>query len=162
MPAELGNFENRPHSKDLVLRRLVKAPRALVFEVFTKADHLAQWWAPKPLTVPRCEVDLRPGGIWRYTFRAPEGWEHDCVATYREVEPPRLLVMEASALDPSGKPFFLLRQTVELEARGDETALTLSFKVLQAHPGSEPMLEGMEAGTRMTLDNLQEYLTKIV
>jgi uncharacterized protein YndB with AHSA1/START domain len=161
MAVELGNFENKAHSKDLVLKRTVKAPRALVFEVFTKAEHLVQWWAPKPFTVPKCEVDLRPGGLWRYTFRAPEGWEHHCETVYREVEPPSRLVMEASAMDPQGKPFFLLRQTVELEEKGNETNLTLTMKVLKANPGSEPMIEGMAQGTNMTLDNLAEYLAKI-
>jgi len=161
MAVEIGNFEGKPHSKDLVLKRTVQASRALVFEVFTRPEHLAQWWAPKPLTVPKCEVDLQPGGFWRYTFRAPEGWEHDCVTVYREVDPPRRLVMDASALDPKGNPFFLIRQTLDLEDRGGETALVLSVKVLKANPGSEPMLEGMEPGTNMTLDNLAEYLVKI-
>ncbi|MGH7740252.1 MAG: SRPBCC family protein [bacterium] len=158
MTVEMGNFENRVHSKDLVLKRSVRAPRDLVFEVFTQAEHLAKWWAPKPFTVPKCQVDLRPGGLWRYTFRAPDGREHDCEALYREVDPPSRLVMESSVPDPSGKPFFKIRQTVELETRGDETDLTLSVKVLQANPGSEPMLGGMEQGTNMTLDNLKEYL----
>src|ERR1700679_4074396 len=96
MAIEIGNFEGKKHSKDLVLRRTVKVPQGLVFEVFTRAEHLAQWWAPKPFTLPKCEGDLKPGGFWRYTFRAPEGWEHDCVSVYREVDPPRRLVMESS------------------------------------------------------------------
>ncbi len=161
MTVEIGDFEGKKHSKDLVLKRTVRAPRALVFEVFTRAEHLAHWWAPKPFTVPHCEVDLRPGGFWRYTFRAPEGWEHHCVTVYREVDPPRRLVMDASATDPKGNPFFLIRQTVELEDRGAETGLVLSVKVLKANPGCEPMLEGMGPGTNMTLDNLAEYLAKI-
>lgn len=161
MTMELGNFEDRVHSKDLVLKRSVRAPRSLVFGVFTGAEHLSQWWAPKPFIVAKCQVDLRAGGVWRYTFRAPDGWEHDCVAVYREVEPPRRLVMECSVSDSAGKPFFKLLQTLELEDRGDETELTLSCKVLQANPGSEPMLGGMEQGTQMTLDNLAEYLAGI-
>ncbi|MGH7738702.1 MAG: SRPBCC family protein [bacterium] len=158
MAVEMGNFEDEVHSKDLVLKRSFQAPRALVFEVFTQAEHLAQWWAPKPFTVSRCQVDLRPGGLWRYTFRAPDGREHDCEAVYREVEPPRRLVLESSVSDPAGKLFFRILQTLELEDQGNETKLTLSCKVLQVNPGSEPMLGGMEQGAHMTMDNLAEYL----
>ncbi len=158
MTTEIGNFREKAHPKDLVLRRTLKAPRKLVFEVFTQAKHLAQWWAPKPFTTPKCEVDLRPGGKWNYTFRSPEGQEHDCQAIYREVEAPRKLVMETSVPSPAGKPFFALRQTITLEEKGDQTELVLAFKVLEANPGSEPFLAGMKQGTNGTLDNLEEYL----
>lgn len=158
MPKEKGNFEGKPHPKDLLLKRTLKAPRALVFEAFTRADHLVHWWAPKPFTTLKCEVDLRPGGLWRYTFRSPEGMEHDCEALYRVVDPPRLLVMESFVPGPDGKPFFVIRQTITLEERGKETQVVLEGKVLQANPGSEPFLAGMEQGTNGTLDNLVEYL----
>jgi uncharacterized protein YndB with AHSA1/START domain len=105
-------------------------------------------------------VDLRPGGLWRYTFQSPKGIKHDCEAIYREVEPPSKLVMESSVPGPDGKPFFTIRQTIALEDRGKETGLVLEFKVLQANPGSEPFLGGMKQGTNGTLDNLEEYLAK--
>ncbi len=158
MPTEIGNFESKAHPKDLVLKRTLKAPRKLVFEAFTQAEHLVHWWAPKPFTTPKCEVDLRPGGLWRYTFRSPEGGTHDCEAIYREVDPPRKLVMESSVPGPGGKPFFTIRQTITLEERGSETLVVLEGKILQANPGSEPFLSGMKQGTNGTLDNLVEYL----
>jgi len=161
MAIELGNFEGKTHSKDLSFNRLLKAPRQLVFEVFTKPEHLVHWWAPKPLTMPRCEVDLRPGGKWNYLFRFPEGMEHDCQATYREVEPPSKLVMESSVPDAQGKPFFMIRQTILLKDKGAETELILEVKVLQVNPGGEPFLEGAKQGFGMTLANLEEYLGRI-
>ncbi|HTC19365.1 MAG TPA: SRPBCC domain-containing protein [bacterium] len=161
MTIETANFEGKAHPKDLVLKRTLKAPRALVFETFTRAEHLVHWWAPKPFTTPKCEVDLKPGGLWRYTFRSPEGVTHDCEAVYREVDPPRKLVMESFVPDPTGKPFFVIRQTIILEDRGKETGLVLEFKVLQANPGSEPFLGGMAQGTNGTLDNLEEYLIRL-
>jgi uncharacterized protein YndB with AHSA1/START domain len=155
---ENTNFENRPHPKDLRLTRKLGAPRELVFEAFTKAEHLVNWWAPKPFSTPRCEVDLRPGGLWLYTFRSPEGQEHDCRAVYREVEAPRRLVIEQAVPAPNGKPFFVIRHTVTFEEKGEGTELVMDVKVLEAHPGSEPFLGGMEQGTNMTLDNLVSYL----
>jgi uncharacterized protein YndB with AHSA1/START domain len=160
MSVETGNFKDKPHSKDLVLRRTLKAPRPLVFEVLTQAKHLTQFWAPKPYTTPKCEVDLRPGGEWNYTFRSPEGMEHDCQATYQEVDPPHKLVMESFVPGPGGKPFFTIRQTITLEDKGDQTELVMAFKVLEANPGCEPFLTGMLQGTNGTLDNLVEYLAR--
>jgi uncharacterized protein YndB with AHSA1/START domain len=161
MAIELGNFEGKTHSKDLSFKRVFKAPRPKVFEVFTKPEHLVHWWAPKPFTMPRCEVDLRPGGKWNYIFRSPEGAEHDCQAIYRVVEPPSKLVMESSVPNAQGKPFFTIRQTILFADKGVETELVLEMKVLQVNQGGEPFLEGAKQGFGMTLANLEEYLGRI-
>ncbi len=161
MAIELGNFENKVHSKDLRLTRVFKAPRKTVFAAFTQPEHLVHWWAPKPLTVSRCEVDLRPGGEWNYTFQFPDGTGHDCKAVYRAVEPPSKLVMESSVPNPQGTPYFTILQTILFEDKGDETGVVFEMKILQANAGAEPFLEGAKQGTGMTLDNLTEYLGKI-
>ena len=158
MAIELGNFKEKAHSKDLRFTRVLKAPRKKVFEVFTQAEHLVHWWAPKPFTMPFCKIDLKVGGLWSYKFHSPEGIEHDCEAVYREIEPPRKLVLDGSVPDPGGKPFFVIRQTLLLEDKGEETGMVLEVKVLQANPGSEPFLEGAKQGFGMTLSNLEEYL----
>jgi uncharacterized protein YndB with AHSA1/START domain len=106
-------------------------------------------------------VDLQPGGKWDYTFRSPEGLEHDCHCVYREVDPPRKLVIEAFVPDPNGKPFFIIQQMITLEEKGDKTDLVMVMKVLEANTGSEPFLGGMKQGTNGTLDNLVEYLDQI-
>ncbi|HTA77712.1 MAG TPA: SRPBCC domain-containing protein [bacterium] len=161
MAVELGSFENKVHSKDLRFTRIFKAPRQMIFEVFTQPKHLVHWWAPKPFTMPRCEVDLRPGGEWNYLFRSPEGAEHDCQAIYRVVESPSKLVMESSVPNAKGTPFFTIRQTILLVDKGAETELILEMKVLQVNPGGEPFLEGAKQGFGMTLANLEEYLGQI-
>lgn len=161
MAIELGNFKDKAHSKDLSFKRVFKAPRSKVFEVFTKPEHLVHWWAPKPLTMPRCEVDLRPGGEWNYLFRFPNGLEHDCQAIYRVVEPPSKLIMESSVPDAHGKPFFTIRQTILFADKGLETELVLEMKVLLVNPGGEPFLEGSKQGFEMTLSNLEDYLGQV-
>src|SRR5207302_7347850 len=62
------------------------------FQVFTRAEHLKRWWAPQPYTVPVCTIDLRPGGIWHYCLRSPEGEVHWARSVYREIVPPEKLV----------------------------------------------------------------------
>jgi uncharacterized protein YndB with AHSA1/START domain len=158
MPTETGNFQGKTHPKDIKLVRVFDAPRAKVFECFTKAEHLAHFWPPKPFTMPVCQVDLKPGGLWHYTMRAPDGWEHACDTVYQQIEPPKKLVMKAALPGPDGRPLFELLQTIELEEKGGKTQVTLIGKILSAAPGSEPFLSGMEQGTNMTLDNLEEYL----
>jgi len=155
------DYRDKAHPKDLVLKRTFKAPRQLVFDALTKPEHLIHFWAPKPFTTHNCRIDLRPGGKWTYTFRSPEGLEHHAEHIYLEVAPPQKLVMEAGVPGPDGKPFFRVRQTITLEEKGAETFVTFSGKVLEANPGSEPFLGGMEQGTNGTLDNLLEYLQKI-
>ncbi|HJT24028.1 MAG TPA: SRPBCC domain-containing protein [bacterium] len=161
MITEIGDFREKTHPKDLVLKRNLKAPRKLVFEALTKPEHLVHFWAPKPFTTHNCKVDLRPGGSWTYTFRSPEGQEHDCKAEYEAVEEPSRLVITQAVPGPGGKPFFRIRQTITLEDKGKETALVFEAKVLEANPGSEPFLGGMKQGTNGTLDNLEEYLSKM-
>lgn len=158
MSASTTDFTAKPHPKDLVLKRTVKAPRKLVFEALTTPEHLVHFWPPRPYTMHEVKVDLRPGGKWTYVFRSPEGQEHAAEHTYLEVDPPKKLVMTAGVPGPGGKLFFRLRQTLTLEDKGGETLLVMEGKVLEANPGSDPFLAGMEQGTNMTLDQLVEYL----
>src|SRR5258708_29034346 len=134
MSTEIGNFEIKAHPKDFRLTRTFKAPRQLVFECLTQAKHLTHFWAPKPFTTHNCKVDLRPGGLWTYTFRGPEGQMHDCEAVYEAVEEPKRLVVKQAVPGPGGKPFFTIRQVITLEEKGKETELVLEMKVVQANP----------------------------
>jgi uncharacterized protein YndB with AHSA1/START domain len=152
------DFAKKPHPKDLVLKRTVKAPRKLVFECLTSPEHLVHFWPPKPFTMHDVKIDLRAGGEWTYVFRSPEGQEHAARHTYLEIDSPQKLVMEAGVPGPGGKPFFKIRQTITLQEMGDETAMVFECKVLEANPGSDPFLAGMEQGTNMTLDQLVRYL----
>lgn len=154
------DYQHRHHPKDLRLTRTVKAGRARVWDAFTKAEQLARWWAPKPFTTHDCGVDLRPGGLWTYTFRSPEGQRHNCTAIYEAVEPPARLVIVQAVPGPDGQPFFRIRQTITLQEQGKDTVVILEAKILEANPGSEPFLAGMQQGTNGTLDNLLEYLDR--
>ena len=64
-----------PSDRDIQLTRLFDAPRRLVFEAMSKPEHITQWWGRlgDGYSVPVCEVDLRPGGKWRFVNRTPKG-----------------------------------------------------------------------------------------
>lgn len=88
---------------DLVLERVVDAPRQLVWQAWTTPEHLKNWFTPLPWTTPECEIDLRPGGLFRTVMRSPEGECHTNIACYLEVIPGELLIW-TDALAPGYRP----------------------------------------------------------
>ena len=78
-----------PNDRDLVITRAVAAPRGVVFDAWTSRPLVSQWLlGPEGWTMPVCEIDLRPGGAWRYTWRKADGREMGMGGSYREVRPP--------------------------------------------------------------------------
>ena len=70
---------------DLVLERVIDVPRELVWTAWTTPKHLKHWFCPRPWTITECEIDLRPGGIFRSVMRSPEGQEFPNIGCYLEV-----------------------------------------------------------------------------
>lgn len=94
---------------DLVLERNIDVPRELVWKVWTTPEHLKHWFCPKPWSVTECELDPRPGGIFRTVMRGPEGQEFPNLGCYLDVVPNERLVFTDALLPgyrPSEKPFF--------------------------------------------------------
>lgn len=88
---------------DLVLERVVDVPRELVWRAWTEPEHLKQWFTPAPWTTVDCEIDLRPGGIFRTTMRSPEGQEFPNTGCYLEIVENEKLVF-TNALAPGYRP----------------------------------------------------------
>lgn len=95
-PATTGRRETTyatPSDHELVITRTFDAPRTLVWAAFTDPAHVPHWHTgPDGTTMPVCEIDLRPGGRWRYVWRNAHGREIEASGTYREVDPPRRIV----------------------------------------------------------------------
>jgi uncharacterized protein YndB with AHSA1/START domain len=81
-----------PGKTSFTTTRVVDAPRALVFEAFTKCEHLKRWMGPCNVTMVSCETDLRPGGRYRFVFRSPDGNEAGFSGEFREVVRPERIV----------------------------------------------------------------------
>jgi uncharacterized protein YndB with AHSA1/START domain len=88
---------------DLVLERHVDVPTELVWAAWTKAEHLKKWFCPKPWRVTDCEIDLRPGGIFRTTMEGPNGERFEHPGCYLEVVPQRRLTF-TDALEAGFRP----------------------------------------------------------
>src|SRR5216683_7570134 len=70
---------------DLLLERVVDVPPELVWAAWTTPEHVKKWFTPAPWTTVDCEIDLRPGGIFRFVMRSPEGQEFPNVGCYLEI-----------------------------------------------------------------------------
>ena len=90
-------------SLDLVLERIVDVPPELVWAAWTKPEHIKKWFTPVPWKTVDCEIDLRPGGIFRTVMRSPEGEDHPNVGCYLEVIENEKLVWTI-ALAPGYRP----------------------------------------------------------
>ncbi len=87
--------------RELVLTRIIAAPRARVFHAWT--TQLAEWWGPHGMTTPVVEMDLRPGGIFRTVMRAPDGTEYPTKGVFLEVAAPERIVF-TDAFEPGWVP----------------------------------------------------------
>lgn len=106
MTAFIGPFDPK---RDLKLEREIDVPLHLVWKAWTTPAHLKEWFVPKPWSVTECEIDLRPGGIFRTVMRSPEGEEFDSPGCYLDVVPQERLVFTDALLPgfrPAAKPFF--------------------------------------------------------
>ena len=95
-----------PDSKlDLLLERIVDVPRELVWMAWTTPEHLKKWFTPVPWKTIDCEIDLRPGGIFRTVMQSPEGKDFPNLGSYVEVIPHEKLVW-TNALLPGFRPIY--------------------------------------------------------
>lgn len=110
---------------DLIVEREVQASAQTAWAAWTQPKHLRQWYAPHPAEIADCEIDLRPGGIFRFVPRTPDGVDHPVVCCYLVVEAFSRLVW-TNALLPGFRPaptgFFTAVMT--LEPRGEYTLCT--------------------------------------
>ena len=118
---------------DLVLERVVDVPPHLVWKAWTQPEHVKKWFTPRPWTTTDCEIDLRPGGIFRTVMRSPEGQEFPTIGCYLEIVPNERLVW-TMALGPAYRPMnsrpdvplFTAVITLEPHAKGTKyTALAM-------------------------------------
>jgi uncharacterized protein YndB with AHSA1/START domain len=136
-----------------VVTRLFDAPRALVFEAWTKAEHVAHWWDPSGVPLAVCEIDLRPNGAFRWVNRTPDGGEgHSFTGIYREIAPPGKLVFTGPDQGVG---------TLVFTEEGKQTKLTITMECATKKDRDALLQMRVDAGTAQTLENLAAYLPTI-
>lgn len=144
--------------RSVAITRLFDAPRERVFAAWTRPEHLAHWFGPKGFTVPSCEADPRPGGVFRLCMRSPEGKDYWVRGQYREIAPPERLVIACTADDDQGITRLEELIDVTFTQRGGKTELKLLATA--SGPGAEAaaMIEGMPKGWAQTITRLDAHL----
>ncbi len=102
-------------ARTLVMERVFRAPPERVFRAWTDPAVLATWWGPEGFTTPEHRMDVRPGGEWWTQMMSPDGKPHTVSGVYREIAPPKRLVMTWGWEQPDGR-------------RGHETVVELTFE----------------------------------
>ena len=146
-----------PQNHELHITRLLNAPRSLVYEVWTKTEHLINWWSPNGFTVPVCKADFKVGGKLYLEMKTANGTIYPMSGTYKELIEPEKIVFVSAALDPNGKPYFEIENTVLLEDINGKTQLTLSAIVFNAGPEADQFLKGMKQGWNESLNKMENH-----
>lgn len=157
-----GKTTTSTNGRELVLERVIDAPREKVFKAWTDPELMKQWFAPKPYTTPRVENDVRPGGSSLVVMRSPEGQEIPCPGVYLEVVPnERIVATDAftKAWEPSEKPFMTLILTFEDE--GGKTRYTARVRHWSVADREAHEKMGFHEGWGLCTDQLEALVAKI-
>jgi uncharacterized protein YndB with AHSA1/START domain len=127
----MNQSNNYPHDPklDLVLERVVDVPRELVWKAWTQPEHIKKWFTPAPWKTIDCEIDLRPGGVFRTVMQSPEGQDFPNIGCYLEIAENEKLVW-TNAMLPGFRPVvagsdgFLMTAIITFEPHGNGTKYT--------------------------------------
>jgi len=152
--AERNSDTLTANDRELVITRVLAAPRDLVWKAWTEPERMKQWSAPKGFTIPVSEGELRPGGAWRACMRKPDGTDLWLGGVYREIVEPERLVFTHAWMDEQGKPGPETVVTVTLTERGGKTEMTFR----QTGFDSVESRDGHAGGWDECFDKLEEHL----
>lgn len=148
-----------PSDREIRMTRLFDAPPRLVFEAMTKPEHITRWWGclAEGYSVPVCEVDVRPGGKYRYVNRHPKG-EAEFYGEYREVAPPgRMVFTEIYAPFPDAESIV----TVTLTEENGKTRFTITSVYPSREVRDMVLKTGMEKGAAISYDRLEDVVAEL-
>jgi uncharacterized protein YndB with AHSA1/START domain len=144
-----------PSDTEIVVTRVVQAPRRLVFAAHTEPRHIQRWMlGPQGWTMPTCEVDLRVGGSWHFVWRGPDGASLEMRGVYQEVAPPERLVSTESW----GSDWPETLNTLTLTEADSLTTITTQVLYVSKDRRDAALQTGMQEGMSAGLDRLAEYL----
>ena len=148
-----------PSDREIVLTRLFDAPRPLVFEAMTRPEHVKRWWGclDDRYSVPVCEIDLRPGGKWRFVGKGPQG-EYGFHGVYREIVVPERVVF-TEIYDPFPDAESVV--TSVLTEEGGKTRLTATCVYPSQEVRDIVLQSGMTRGAGISYDKLEELVQQL-
>jgi uncharacterized protein YndB with AHSA1/START domain len=143
--------------REIVLTRVFDAPRDLVFEAWTKPEHVVHWYGRHGWTLDVCEIDLRVGGRWRYVMHGPRDRSMGLGGVYLEIAAPERLVSTEAFDGYPGES----TNTLILTERDGRTTLTITSLASSAEIRDAIIQSGMEEGAAETMDRLAGLLATL-
>ncbi len=145
--------------REVVITRVFAAPARLVFEAYSKPEHIRRWFGPEGWPVTHCEMDFRVGGTYRFAMTGPDGEQGTPFGgTYLEIVPNEKIVYDDAFESPGAERMVV---TVTFEEVAGQTTLTIatlfgSLAMRDAH-----MAAGYSQGVASSLDLLHDLVTGI-
>lgn len=148
--------------REIVISRVVNAPQALVFEVWTKPEHLVNWWGPNGFSITNEEANIKTGGNWKFVMHGPDGVDYPTDVVYHEVTPISKLRYSVSGKDHPEHLNFTT--TVTFEEVGDgKIKVTMTGLFLSKEAVEFVLREhGAKEGGEQTIGKLAEYVEKLI
>jgi uncharacterized protein YndB with AHSA1/START domain len=147
-----------PDDVSVLCTREFDAPIALVFDVLTKPEHVSRWISPFGCKTKDCEIDLRVGGNYHYSFVTPRGNECSFRGTYLEVEPP---TRTAETWVFESRPHLPAVETVELRESDGVTTMT-NRMTYRDKASRDEEIQGDHDGIQDSLDKMEDLLTSLL
>jgi uncharacterized protein YndB with AHSA1/START domain len=146
--------------REIVISRVITAPRELVFEAFTQVRHLSRWWGPEGFTTTTRSFEFRVGGEWDFVMHGPDGTDYQEWITWREIVPPERIAMlhGESRDDPNA-----FESVVTFEPAGEQTRVVMRavFPTKELHDEAVENYHAIEGGEQ-TLRNLAAYVAELI
>ena len=141
-------------ANEIVVSRVLDAPRELVFSMWTSAEHLGNWWGPRGFTITTQSIDVRPGGEWRFVMHGPDGTDYKNHIVYGEIDAPRRIAYQ----HVSG-PLFDAEATFEEREGKTEVTLRMTFATAELRDRIVEQHGAIEGG-KQTLERLAEMVAE--
>ena len=146
--------------REVVLTRILDAPRELIWEAWSDPVRLAKWWGPSGFSITIYKMDLRPGGVWESVMHGPDGTDYANNCVFVEVVRPERIVYRLLGGGRLEDRDIQAESSWIFEARGEQTKLTLRmlFPTREARDRAAAIYKVTEGGNE-TIDRLARYLS---
>ena len=148
--------------REIVISRVISAPRELVFEAFTEVRHLSRWWGPEGFTTTTRAFEFRVGGEWDFVMHGPDGTDYEEWISWTEITPPERIALlhGESRGDPNAFESVLTFEPDGPDGTGTRIEMRTVFPTKELRDEAVEKYHAIEGG-QQTLSNLAAYVTEI-
>ena len=143
--------------REIVINRIINAPREVVFEAFTEVRHLSQWWGPDGFTTTTQAFEFRVGGVWDFVMHGPDGTDYPDSITWTEIVPPERIALLNGEHRNDPRAF---EQVIRFASEGAATRIEMHtvFPTKEQRDEAAEKYHAIEGG-QQTLSHLADYVT---